>query len=538
MSNLGLMVDCSRNAVMSVSGLKRFIDVIAKMGYKFLMLYTEDTYEVDGEPYFGYMRGRYTKDEIKEIVAYAGGYGMEVIPCIQTLAHLRQIFNWYVYQGVNDVDDILLVGDERTYTLIENMFKTLRECFSSNRIHIGMDEAHTLGSGKYKSANGIKPQPEIFLEHLNKVCKIAEKYDFKPLIWSDMFFRMQFGGIYYVREGEIREEIRNAVAENAGLVFWDYYHDSTFIDVYTHMLKLHKSFNRETWFAGGAWKWIGFRPSNYRTIKHTKPALDECEKAGIENIFMTIWGDDGSECPVSALLPSLFYVAEYAKGNKDLDKIKQKFNEKFGENYDDFLLLDLIMPDEFTKSRDDASGSKTMLYSDPFLGFLDSTVRGDFYEDKYYAKLAKKLKNASQRSKNYAYIFESFSALCEVLSIKYSLGFATRKAYQDGDKKQLVSVLKKYELVIKKLKVFISAFKKMWHKDNKPFGFEVQELRLGGLLLRLQSCKERLSQYIAGEIDCIEELEEKLLDFHGKEKLSPIVTDINRHSKIVTPNVL
>ena len=46
----GLMVDCSRNAVMNLTALKRFVKVISALGYDTLMLYTEDTYEVDGEP--------------------------------------------------------------------------------------------------------------------------------------------------------------------------------------------------------------------------------------------------------------------------------------------------------------------------------------------------------------------------------------------------------------------------------------------------------------------------------------------------------
>ncbi len=40
------------------------------------MHYTEDTYEVDGEPFFGYMRGRYTKAEMKEIDAFAEELGV------------------------------------------------------------------------------------------------------------------------------------------------------------------------------------------------------------------------------------------------------------------------------------------------------------------------------------------------------------------------------------------------------------------------------------------------------------------------------
>ena len=46
------------------------IDCLVKMGYDTLELYTEDTYEIEGEPYFGYMRGRYTAREIKEIDVY------------------------------------------------------------------------------------------------------------------------------------------------------------------------------------------------------------------------------------------------------------------------------------------------------------------------------------------------------------------------------------------------------------------------------------------------------------------------------------
>ena len=64
---LGVMIDMSRNAVMSVAALKEYFVLLKKMGYNSVMLYTEDTYEVEGEPFFGYMRGRYSANELKEI---------------------------------------------------------------------------------------------------------------------------------------------------------------------------------------------------------------------------------------------------------------------------------------------------------------------------------------------------------------------------------------------------------------------------------------------------------------------------------------
>ena len=56
--SLGVMIDFSRNGVMTLPSLKRFLTIIKKMGYNTLFLYMEDTYEVEGEPYFGYMRSR------------------------------------------------------------------------------------------------------------------------------------------------------------------------------------------------------------------------------------------------------------------------------------------------------------------------------------------------------------------------------------------------------------------------------------------------------------------------------------------------
>ncbi|MFQ7077502.1 MAG: hypothetical protein ACLRSW_05975 [Christensenellaceae bacterium] len=45
---------------------------------------------------------------------------------------------------IKDIDDILFVGEERTYKLIEHMFFAF-PCFSSRSVHIGMDEAFMLG---------------------------------------------------------------------------------------------------------------------------------------------------------------------------------------------------------------------------------------------------------------------------------------------------------------------------------------------------------------------------------------------------------
>ncbi|WP_077302538.1 family 20 glycosylhydrolase [Virgibacillus pantothenticus] len=145
----GAMLDASRNAVLKVQEIKNMLRKMAVMGLSVLLVYTEDTYEVEEYPYFGYMRGIYTEEELKTCDEYAADLGIEMIPCIQTLAHLSEALKWNYAAEIKDTADILLVGELKTYDFLEAIITAASRPFNSNRIHIGMDEAHQLGLGKY-----------------------------------------------------------------------------------------------------------------------------------------------------------------------------------------------------------------------------------------------------------------------------------------------------------------------------------------------------------------------------------------------------
>ena len=193
LDTFGVMIDLSRDAVMSLEGWKKFLPLLKKMRYNTVFLYMEDTYEVEGEPYFGYMRGRYTIDELRRLDELGASYGIEMIPCIQTLAHLDTLQRWRYYNF--DAAGTLLVGDDRNYELIDNMFATLKKCFRTKRIHVGMDEAYNLGRGKYVEKYGYDTQGNIMKKHLERVKEIADKYDYELMMWSDMFFNAWTGYI-------------------------------------------------------------------------------------------------------------------------------------------------------------------------------------------------------------------------------------------------------------------------------------------------------------------------------------------------------
>lgn len=506
------MLDCSRNAVMSIQAIKKYVKLLSKMGYNTLMLYTEDTYEVDNQPLFGYMRGRYSKAEMKEIDNYCFELGIEVVPCIQTLAHMDCLLKWQTeYDDIKDCNDILLIDEEKTYKLIEDMFRTLSECFHSRKIHIGMDEAWMVGLGKYKERFGDKNKFEIISGHLDKVCKIADKYGYQTMVWHDMFCKFAIGtDKYYFEDGDYdlsqMELGAKMLPENACIVYWDYY--KTEYKDYDRIIKICKKFNRDIYFAGGAWTWRGFPPDNDFSIKTTEPAIKACIDNDIKDVIITIWGDDGGECSPYAVLPSLMYSAEAYRGNFDMESIKAKFKEITGADFDAFLILDKINTPG-GKHKIENNPNKYLLYNDLFTGLSDHLcVEAD---EKYYKDLANEIKNACGKGE-YGYIFDTMEKMAEVLSIKVNLGNRTRQAYVSKDMKELKKIVDDYDEVIKRMEVFHKVFEKQWFTDNKPFGFDIQDIRHGGIIQRIKSCKNRLIDFINGNISEIPELDEKILD--------------------------
>ena len=513
--HFGIMLPVAYKASMSVAAMKNFFSVIRKMGYDQVFLYTEDKLEVNNEPYHGYMRGRYSQQELRELDGYAASVGIELIPCIQTLAHLSGLSLWKSEYHM-DAEDVLLVDDERTYTYIDNLFATCRACFRTDKIHIGMDEAHHLGLGKHLDKHGYESKISIMTRHLARVNALAAKHGYAhPMIWSDMLFYGWNNGVYVVPKQTVPEEYKNALPENVIPVFWDYYHveEHEFGD----MLEMHRQFSDRTWFAGGIWNWIGFMPNNYYTVKSMLPALEACKKNGIRNVFMTFWC--GGECSYYANLPSLFYLAEYARGNTDEAAIKAKFARMFGIGYDDFCRLDQVnfITDNWQYVTHPRNCSDYMLYADPFRGFLDHTVRPGGAQT--FAEVGAQLAATAKTSRKYGYIFDLGAKLCAVMELKYEMGLRTRRAYQAEDKQELRRLAEnEYAGLPARIRAFRKAFEKQWMNENKPCGFESWVVTLSGLEERARYQHRRLLEYLDGKVDGIEELSWELLPYQEKEQ--------------------
>ena len=76
------------------------------------------------------------------------------------------------------------------------MLDSVKACYRSEYVHIGMDEAHMVGLGKYLDRFGYEDRFALLSRHLKRVCQMAAERGLKPIMWGDMFFRLKNNGVY------------------------------------------------------------------------------------------------------------------------------------------------------------------------------------------------------------------------------------------------------------------------------------------------------------------------------------------------------
>ena len=111
--------------------------------------------------------GYYTQDDMKEIIAYAQQHYITIIPEIEMPAHSEEVLAAYPQlscSGEPYKNADFCVGNEETFTFLENVLTEVMELFPSEYIHVGGDEA---GKAAWKTCP--KCQKRMQDEHLSNV---------------------------------------------------------------------------------------------------------------------------------------------------------------------------------------------------------------------------------------------------------------------------------------------------------------------------------------------------------------------------------
>ena len=514
---LGVMIDLSRNAVMTVDYAKACLERLAILGYNYAMLYTEDVYELPGEPYFGMLRGRLTAADVRAIDDHAAALGIELVPCLETLGHLEQIFRWKAYEPLRDIDGILLAWEEQSYVLIEKMLRFWHENVRSRTIHLGLDEAWRLGQGEFRKRFGEKKVFDIMLKHVERLSDMCRKIGVDAEMWSDMWFRAASKtGDYYDLGAKCPPKLAAQIPDNIRLCYWDYYHkDPAF---YEKMIPTPRSRHGEPIMASGVWTWGTFWYNHRYTRAAAGACVDACRKAGVRDLLFTMWGDDGGFCDFESAFAGLAWAAERAyAGAADPKVLEKRYAALFGgASWKAVTALG-----EWTDGE-----TAEMLWDDPIMNLRAGTRRieadwnvavtdtGAKHRDLEpgLRKAARLLARAPVAEGGEGGSVPYARALCAALLARIDLAESLAAAWSLPKGKRRAAIKAKAlpaaRRNVRAMETFEAEFRAMWMSHNRPQGLETTQIRLAGAAERAAECVRRLLDYVAGRADTIPELDD------------------------------
>lgn len=509
---VGMMFDTSRNAVLKIEALRSILRKMALMGMNLGMMYTEDTYEVPQQPYFGYQRGRYTYSELRGLDDYAAMLGVELCPCVQTLGHLNRALHWPALYHLQDNDEVLLADSEETYTFLKQIITAAAAPYSSKRIHIGMDEAHGVGMGEHLRKHGYEKPYNILQRHLKRVLDIVGGLGLSPMMWSDMYFRLESPTNGYYDGPMPSQQAISAVVPGVELVYWDYYHMKE--SEYDMLLKKHEALKAPTVFAGGIWTWCGPAPDYNKTKISTLAGLAACKKAGVPLVFATAWGDNGAEANLNTALLGMQLYAEFSyHGSCEDQWIAQRVKACCNEDADAFWDLTLFNCVQGMKSAEyrPVNAAKMLLYQDPLVQLFAEDTK-NLEMSKHFNLLAEKYKAYAENGKELSELWGFYSQLATALAKKCSWHENASAAVTKRDFALAKKLADEIPSTIAELTKLRLAWLSLWNKTNKPHGFEVIDGRLGAVAARLDTAQRRMLAFIKGE-DMMQELSEQPLPY-------------------------
>src|SRR5438034_1107199 len=298
--------------------------------------YMEHTFASESHPLIGPAGGSLTPAEIRELVAYAQRYHVELVPEQQTFGHLHKALRLEKYADLAETPygDVLSPQQPGTYRLVADLYKELNELFPGQFFHIGEDETFELGEGQSKAEAQAKGVGAVYFEHLNRVRDLLKPYNRRLMFWGDIALH--------------HPDLIGNVPKDVIAMNWQY----AALDDYSKSINPFKNAGLDQFVCPGAHTWNQIFPNLDAASRNIINFVRDGQKAGAIGMMNTTWDDDGESLFEMSWYPiALGAAASWQEDALDVDQFDRNFDWSFFR----------AEGNEFVKATRSLGGVNTML---------------------------------------------------------------------------------------------------------------------------------------------------------------------------------
>jgi hypothetical protein len=310
----GLQDDLSRGPVPTLDFMKRQIRTFASVKMNVYSPYFEHTLAYRANPLAAPPGGALTRDDVRELVAYARRYHVDVVPEQEAFGHLHHVLKYELYAPLGETahGHVLAPGQPGSMSLIKQWFAEIDTLFPSPFVHLGADETFELGRGQTAdriTKEGIGP---VYLGFLHDVVAAVGRPDKRYLFWGDVAVN--------------HPDLVKSLPKQMIAVPWSYGASASF----DRQIAPFRDAGLETWVAPGVSSWNRVYPNYNIAFVNIQHFVRDGQRLGATGMLNTTWDDDGEALFDQTWSGVLFGAAAgWQSGESDVAAFQRSYGRVF-----------------------------------------------------------------------------------------------------------------------------------------------------------------------------------------------------------------
>ena len=310
----GFHDDLSRGPVPTLAYQKAQIRRFAAFKLNVFSPYYEHSLAYSANPLIAPPRGAMTREDVRELIAYAAKYHIDVIPEQEAFGHLHHVLKYEIYSPLAETPHghVLAPGNPGSMELIKSWFSEIDSLFTSRFVHIGADETVELGRGQTRDRVKADGLGKVYLQFVRDIDAALKPNGKRLMIWADIAMNSP--------------QLVRILPKDMVAVCWDYWSFNGF----ERCLKPFADAGMETWVAPGVNNWNKVYPNNAVALRNIQTFVRDGQKMGATGVLNTNWDDDGD-----ALFEQVWYgvlfgaAAGWQPGESSIEQFELSYGRVF-----------------------------------------------------------------------------------------------------------------------------------------------------------------------------------------------------------------